>query len=184
MARIQWNSFKLIQTGSNWFKPIETDSNCVKLIQTDSNIFKLLQTDSNWVLVCKSLIYMETYHIRTYQPKYLGWALAATDTSSLLLRWTAVPYQRYSNYCRAGNFCEVYILHFLLFDRIRKSLFAKLLISKHKREIRTNMQITKLILQNACLSAKSGNFLLWNFSAIQYYIRTYGTHCGKLDIVM
>ena len=41
-------------------------------------------------------------------------------------------------YCIAGNLCKVNISRFSQFDPIRESLFAKLLISTHKRELSTH----------------------------------------------
>ena len=67
----------------------------------------------------------------------------------------------------AGNFCEVYISRFSLFDRICESLshkFVNITIQTHN----ISTQITKLIPRNVCSSAKSQNFMPRIFPAIQY----------------
>ena len=79
----------------------------------------------------------------------------------------------------AENFREVYISHFLRFDRVCKSLsceFVDITILMHH----TNTQITKLKARNVCSSTKSRNFMPQFSSAIRYvHTCTYAVQTTK-----
>ena len=87
----------------------------------------------------------------------------------------------YTYYCTVGSFCEVRISCSSQFDPIYKSLFTKLLISRHKRDYQHAN--CKSYTAKCLFECEIVKYSSTKFSAI-WYICTYILICGVLWVQM